>query len=267
MDAAAILQRLDYERRWVSPEGVQTEVLPSVTRARAADGAWHQIVFSSFSPESADDEIVAQVRHYGRLPAAFEWKVYAHDRPADLRQRLAAQGFEIGPVEAVLVLDLSRPPAWLDDGAAGQVVRVQTAADVERFRRTAAAIFAGDVEQTARELAAALARHSTDQLGYISLASGEPVSVGRLYTSAHSHFAGLYGGGTLPAHRGQGHYRRLVAARAQDAVQLGARYLLVDALPTSRPILERLGFVHLTETWPCTWQPEAASACDAMSRQ
>jgi hypothetical protein len=28
--------------------------------------------------------------------------------------------------------------------------------------------------------------------------------------------------------------------------------LLVDALPTSRPILEKLGFVRLTDTWPCT---------------
>ena len=44
----------------------------------------------------------------------------------------------------------------------------------------------------------------------------------------------------------------MVAARARDAVRLGAEYLIVDALPTSRPILERLGFVHLTDTWPCT---------------
>jgi len=35
----------------------------------------------------------------------------------------------------------------------------------------------------------------------------------------------------------------------------GAKYLLVDALPTSRPILERLGFQHLTDTWACEWTP------------
>ena len=49
-----------------------------------------------------------------------------------------------------------------------------------------------------------------------------------------------------------GLYRATVAARALDAINSGARYLIVDALPTSRPILERLGFVCLTYTWPCT---------------
>jgi hypothetical protein len=46
-------------------------------------------------------------------------------------------------------------------------------------------------------------------------------------------------------------YRATVAARGLDAVKSGARYLIVDALPTSRPILERLGFVQVTYTWPC----------------
>ena len=63
------------------------------------------------------------------------------------------------------------------------------------------------------------------------------------------------GGGTVTSHRGHGHYRQLVAARAKDARAAGAKYLIVDALPTSRPILERLGFVHLTDTWPCEWSP------------
>ena len=36
-------------------------------------------------------------------------------------------------------------------------------------------------------------------------------------------------------------------------------YTITAALPTSRPILERLGFVRLTETWPCMWRPEPAS--------
>ncbi len=35
---------------------------------------------------------------------------------------------------------------------------------------------------------------------------------------------------------------------------LGARYLQVDALPTSRPVLERLGFQWLTDTYPCEWE-------------
>ena len=82
-----------------------------------------------------------------------------------------------------------------------------------------------------------------------------PVSVARLLSAAGSHFGGLYGGGTIESHRGRGFYRKLIAARARDALHVGARYLIVDALPTSRPILEALGFEHLTDTWPCDWTP------------
>ena len=99
-----------------------------------------------------------------------------------------------------------------------------------------------------------VAAGSTQHRGYIVYARDEAVSVGRLYTHPQSAFAGLYGGGTLKSYRGQGFYRALVAARARDAVALGARYLQVDALPTSRPILERLGFERVTDTWPCDWR-------------
>jgi low temperature requirement protein LtrA len=61
---------------------------------------------------------------------------------------------------------------------------------------------------------------------------------------------GLYGGATLPEYRGRGLYRATVAKRAALARERGYRYLQVDALPTSRPILERTGFVQLTTTTP-----------------
>ena len=63
------------------------------------------------------------------------------------------------------------------------------------------------------------------------------------------------GGGTLPGWRGRGIYRALVAYRAQLAVARGYRYLQVDALPASRPILERLGFTCLAHTTPYVWDP------------
>ena len=88
--------------------------------------------------------------------------------------------------------------------------------------------------------------------GYIVIEGSIAASIGRLYSDPQSAFGGLYGGGTLERYRGRGLYRATVAARARDAMNLGARYLIVDALPTSRPILENLGFVRLTDTWPCT---------------
>ena len=51
---------------------------------------------------------------------------------------------------------------------------------------------------------------------------------------------------------GRGLYRATVAKRAELARERGYRWLYSDALPTSRPILERLGFVAITTTTPFT---------------
>ena len=68
-------------------------------------------------------------------------------------------------------------------------------------------------------------------------------------------FASLWGGGTLPAWRGRGIYRALVAYRAGLAARRGYRYLTVDASADSEPILRRLGFRCLARTTPYHWTP------------
>ena len=87
-------------------------------------------------------------------------------------------------------------------------------------------------------------------LATLVVEQGVAVSGGRVDLPRGSDFAGLFGGITLPEHRGRGLYRATVARRAELARERGYRFLYVDALPTSRPILERLGFVALTTTTP-----------------
>ena len=57
----------------------------------------------------------------------------------------------------------------------------------------------------------------------------------------HSEFAGIYGGNTKPEQRNRGIYTALVAARLREALVRNRRYLIVDALPTSEPILRNEG--------------------------
>ena len=235
--------------------GQVTEVLPHVTRMRARDGKWHNVTSPALTADVADDVIAAEVEHHRSRGASFEWKVYSHDPLTDLRDRLARHGFSIGPLEAVLVFDLADAPKWVADDFGITVRRVETLEDVETYGRVSAAIF-GEKFRFESELAEGLRSGSTQIRGYIAYAAGdEPVSIGRLYTHPQSWFGGLYGGGTIAAHRGRGFYRALVAARARDAIESGTKYLIVDALPTSRPILERLGFQQLTDTWACEWKP------------
>ncbi|MDB5321582.1 MAG: acetyltransferase [Phycisphaerales bacterium] len=253
-DLREILARLDHERRSLVRYGEVLESLPAVTRLRTVDGSRYSVIYSSLSADTADAAIVREIDHHRGLNAWFEWKFFAHDAPMDLLERLRHYGFDIGPKEAVLVLDLNRPPMWVHEESHA-VMCVDRVEQVAVFREVAEQVFAKDYSFTATELEAAIRDGSAEQRGYVAYAGEEPVGVGRLYTHPESAFAGLYGGGTLVAHRGRGFYRALVAARARDAIARGARYLQVDALPTSRPILERLGFEHLTDTWPCEWRP------------
>ncbi len=231
------------------------EILPRLTRWRSGDGSHHAVLFSALDEKCADAVIDEQIEHYRKLASEFEWKRYAHDQPADLLSRLRRRGFKIGPREAVMIFDLNERADWINSDVEYRVLRVDREDQIPDFRSVAESVFGKDYGFTCNELAEGIRAGSSDHVGYVAYDGERPVSIGRLYTHPQSWFAGLYGGGTLSSHRGKGFYRAVVAARARDAIAAGAKYLSVDALPTSRPILERLGFERLTDTWPCVWKP------------
>src|SRR5258706_16293447 len=117
MDHREIIELLDRERRELARDGEVLEMLPDVTRGRIADGSRHWVIYSALNETTADQAIEREVAHHQRLGVGFEWKVYSHDRPADLTACLVRRGFEIGEREAVLVYDLNRPAKWMTSGA------------------------------------------------------------------------------------------------------------------------------------------------------
>jgi hypothetical protein len=252
IDVESIRRQLDLERRTLAQEGYVLETLPYVSRLRSADRIQDMISFSSLTENVAEEIISEQAAHYRALTINVEWKVYQHHKPPDLLQRLERHGFEAGLRETVLVLDLNDPASWIEAPSAYQVIRVEDVHQVALYRQAAEEIFEKNYEFTAGELLSGIRRCSTQHLGYMVIEGNTVVGIGRLYSHPQSAFGGMYGGGTLKQYRGRGIYQATVAARARAAIKLGARYLLVDALPTSRPILEKLGFVRLTDTWPCT---------------
>lgn len=247
---------LNRERCGLERDGERLEVFPWGARRNVSEGAYHMIEAARLSPESTDGVIAEQIAHCRSLGAAVEWKVYDFDPPADLRERLAGAGWSVGEAEAVMVLDLESPPEWVsgaDDRIA--VRRVADKDDLAQFREVAETVSGRSCDHEIRELEAALRTGSHQSCGYLAFVDGEPASVGRLYTHPQSAFGGLYGGRTRERFRSRGCYRALVVARARDARSWGCRYLIVDALPTSRPILERMGFCRIGWTWPCEWRP------------
>ena len=199
----------------------------------------------------ADEIIEREILVHQTLGRSFEWKLFSCDLPSDLLDRLIARGFEIGIKEVVCAMDITMqmPSANPDN----RVERVRSDEQLKDFRWVAEEVFGKDYSYTTGELAKCIANGTEDQVGFVAYDGSTPVSIGRIYLADGSACAGLYTGGTLSEYRGRGFYQAVVAARALYAKEKGASIIWVDARPTSRRILERLGFEALVETWPSEW--------------
>jgi ribosomal protein S18 acetylase RimI-like enzyme len=207
---------------------------------------WSAVLWTDLDEASADAEIARLVERLREIPGHVEWKLYGHDLPADLPQRLAAAGLVPDDEEALVVAEVATVPVETDVD-----VRVATTHElIDAFVEVNERAFGEGHAGVGRELKRALEQEEPPMLAVVCFVDGEPASAARIDFVEGSPFAGLYGGSTLPEHRGRGLYRATVAKRAELARARGYRYLQVDALPTSRPILERTGFVQLTTTTP-----------------
>jgi GNAT superfamily N-acetyltransferase len=257
MNDRMILQLLDAERETIADTDVTLEKTPYVVRAieTGTEGSWNGIVYSHFSITEADAVINDEISYFVKIGRGFEWKVYSHDQPSDLLTWLHRHGFKIGDEEALMVLDLQELPAKLLAPAPEGII-VRTITDdlgISHFLVLEAAIW-GRSTTTREFLLSGLSDQLQRNLAFVAYGDHNPIGFGRVSASPQSCFAGLWGGSVLSDFRGRGVYRALLAARIQHAKKFNSvRFLRVDALPTSRPILERYGFKRLGTTWPADW--------------
>lgn len=220
------------------------------------------VLWSDLDEDTADAAIAEQVAHFTELAARgevpgpeFEWKLYGHDRPADLGDRLRAAGFVAEPAETLLVGRVAELAAMPVEPPPGITLRVVTDEEgVELMMEAHRRAFGSDRPRI-RELMLNLLRDEPETIeAVVAMAGDTPVSAARMEMRPGCPFAGLWGGGTVPEWRGHGIYRLLVAHRARVARERGIRYVQVDASDDSRPILERLGFQVLGVTVPWVWE-------------
>jgi GNAT superfamily N-acetyltransferase len=253
MDRDAVLAAYDEQIRRHprpdTPEGRIEREDGVVRRVEPGEG-WSGVTWSHLDDARADAVIAAQVRRFADVTGRWEWKHYSYDRPPDLPERLLAAGFEREPTEALLVaevaelaLDTAPPPGVelrpvLDEPGAAALVAVVNE------------VFGGDHAHLGSALLRHIAREPSTAAAVVAFAEGVPIASGRVEFPDRGDFAGLWGAATVPAWRGRGVFRSIVAHRARLASERGYRYLQVDASDDSRPILERLGFVALATTTP-----------------
>ncbi len=175
------------------------------------------------------------------------WWVDERTRPADTEAQLAALGLRRVERLEVLALPVGTDLPVPDDVT---VVRATSRADVELAGRIQAEVFdmSPATEAQVEDLTRSVMLPEAERLirSYVAYVDGEPAA------SAGSTVDGdalrFWDGSVLPAFRGRGAYRALVAQRLVDARTTTARFALVKAVDTtSAPILKNLGFTPYGE--------------------
>jgi len=239
-----LLARFDLQ---VRRHPVATVVESTGDVVRVMEDAWRGVFWSALDGQTADAAIAREIRRFAGL-GPWEWKLYSHDRPADLGHRLRIAGFEAEEEEALLFAPVAHLPhaSPLPDGV---VVRpVAREEDVALLVRVHDDVFGGHNEPYGRWLLREMATGRTAAV--VAMAGDRPISGGRIDFFEGTEFTGLYGGATVEEWRHRGVFRAVVAWRLAAAAARGYRYVQVDASRMSRPILERLGFSFVGTTTP-----------------
>src|SRR4051794_19145936 len=253
MDRQAVLAAFDEQiRRYPvldASDGRVEHDRDVIRRIGVTDG-WSGVTWSALDEANADAVIAEQISRFAELSRPWEWKYYSYDRPPDLPARLLEAGFTREPTETLLVAEIAGLRLDAPPPAGVQLRAVADEPGVDALVSVHDAVFGEDHAALGRALLQTLRRKPGSLAAVVAFAGETPIAAGRVQFHAGTDFASLWGGGTLGAWRGRGVFRSLVAHRAALASARGFRYLQVDALPTSRPILERLGFVKLATTTP-----------------
>ena len=213
---ADILKRLDFERRSTGEPCLQGDVV----RECSLDGSECFIVYSHCTTTQEVDEVIhneislAEERKY-----ILEWKVYDHDTPLELKDRLLAAGFKPGPAESLMVLPVKEEALAAFEAPAYDLKHIDDSARLDDVAAISREIGRTNVDDEKRRLALTL-RDAPDQMSvYIAYIDGEAVACGRIYFKENSEFAELCGGRTKTTRRNQGLYTALVAARQRKPLR------------------------------------------------
>ncbi len=256
MDIQAIRAIYDREQRIdIEYPDARREALPGLVRGVGLVHPSSSIIYTNLSADAVDAAIEEQITYFSGLGHEFEWKVYDYDQPLDLKDRLAARGFELEEAEAILVLDLETAPPALFEPKDTDIRAITEPAQLRDITRVLTEVW-GEEDKELEDRLAAMLRDHPEQIGiYAAYVDGQPASSGWILLLPGTQFASLWGGSTLAEHRGRGLYSGLLAVRARAAREQGRRFLTVDASPMSRPILEKFGFQCIGKAYPCHWRP------------
>jgi GNAT superfamily N-acetyltransferase len=173
------------------------------------------------------------------------WWIGDSATPPDLSQRLRAFGFRdpTDRVRELVALAIAAEPAFGPTDV--QVRKVETLGEFVAAREIMWEVFETSPEKREAEREHVEKGFRAEQelratATFLAYLDDSPAAAGQ---AAYCERGGLlFAGATLPEARGRGAYRALVRARWDEAVRRGTPALVTQAVPSSEPILRRLGF-------------------------
>jgi len=184
-------------------------------------------------------EIRTILRERGR--GGTEWELGDSCTPSDLVERLTALGIVPDPDDPVAIGMVLDAGGAIEEPPGTSARRVASVDELVLARRIQHEAFGGNADEVGHEQAEIdFTREGRDGSTFLAFVDAEPAAAG--YASYTPLGLILFGGATLPAARGRGAYRALVAARAREAAARDTPTVVTHAGRMSRPILERLGF-------------------------
>ena len=228
---------LDQSRSWVSPWR------PPGSTTVTVDGYEFYVLGSEAtltSVPSTADALGGAVAAAARCGAASLLVTASPDYPGGTQVVDVLSAMSAAPlgVVDVVAMDTSPPAGVLPGRADVEVVEVQTHEHVAEFERTSALGW-GYPSPSDQTLDAAW--QNLEPGSFLARCGSVPAGTGGF--TLVGPVARFWGGAVVPAARGRGVYRGLVASRLRTAAARGATLALVHAGPASSPILQRLGFV------------------------
>lgn len=242
------------QRKDVEYPDMRREVTTNVVRhIDTSDFGKGLIVYSQLNEANTEDTIREQVSFFEGIRQDFEWKFYDYDQPSDLKERLRSYGFIVEEAEAILVLDLEDAPKIFGQPVRHNIQQIINPEKLVDVQSVEGQVWDEDSSGLLHFPGDAL-RHYPEQMSvYVAYVNEQPASAAWIFFPKHSQIASLWGGATIISFRKQGLFTALLAVRAQEARARQVRYLTVDAMPMSRPILEKFGFEMIAYSYPCHW--------------
>lgn len=237
-------------------EHFKLETFPDLLRYTPQIEAEGLICFARLESATLEQRIAAEIAYFQEKNLDFEWKWYEFDQPANLQQRLAAHGFVADDEEAFMLYPLQQDTNqqnFTPEGAA-QVVRVTDGQGLRDVLSVQEKVWGRQFDWLYAQIIETLTHQPQEIVMYCAYVDGQPVGSGWTDYPPNSQYPELHGGAVVDGYRGRGIYKDLYRARIAHAARAGYTWLAVDASPMSRPILEKLGFVHICMSVPMRYR-------------